>query len=88
MDGKKWEIMWKDYKQFGIAESHSQKEASDRARKTSRGQSGKGNKNGEAKGQPGGFQHGWCLVEMPIKTNIWLIQFGPFKVWGVFEASR
>lgn len=61
--------MWKDYKQFGIAESHSQKETSDRARKTTRGQSGKGTKMEKPRGQPG-FQHGWCLVEMPIKTNI------------------
>lgn len=51
MDGKKWEIMWKEYKQSGIAESHSRKEAGDGARKTTRGQSGKGKKN--AKGQPG-----------------------------------
>ena len=61
--------MWKDYKQFGIAESHSQKEASDRARKTSRGQSGKGNKNGEAKGQPGVSSMGGVWWRCPLRPT-------------------
>ena len=67
MDGKKWEIMWKEYKQSGIAESHSRKEAGDRARKTTRGQSRKGNKN--AKGQPGVSSVGGAWWRCPLRPT-------------------